>query len=494
MTGSQELESDGVLHLFRRYHQSKDLRLRDEIVAQHLYLVQAVAKKFVGMGEPYEDLVQEGTMGLINAVDMYDVERGIKFSTYATHLVTGHIRHYLRDRGRIIRQPAWVQELSGKITKAAEAMRQQLKRDPTVDEIAERLNMAREGVHEILSARDRSKVASLDAPAADDEYSGPAIDVDKIRSARYATLSLPIEDKILLQEAVEKLKDLERKVVRYFFYHDLSQTEIARRMGISVNYASYLLRGALVKLRATFESQSRMPDEPDADRAVASRGNAAVGAASPGDAAMFTDPASGLACAPYFDERVRQEIERAKRYPQTFAVLLLETCRGEQSSAGRRSRPGQGNAAAPAEDVLAAGSEAVSHLSSLLRRSVRQVDVLARYGRTCFALLLPHTGREARILAERLVKAIPAALDGRALEPQTPPRADRDPAKSAPEQPAATTSLRVGAGYAVYPADGRTAERLIEGARRAARRAVEAGSTGASPAVERAASSRTAAR
>jgi len=422
MSGSAEPETDAAVEMFRRYAETKDLRLRDEIVAQHLYLVQAVAKKFVGMGEPYEDLVQEGTMGLLNAVDLYDAERGIKFSTYATHLVTGHIRHYLRDRGRIIRQPAWVQELSGKITKVADALRQELKRDPAVDEIAARLNMAPEGVQEILSARERAKVASLDAPTStDDDYTGPTVDVDKIRSARYATLQLPIEDKILLQEATEKLKDLERKVVRYFFYHDLNQTEIARRMGISVNYASYLLRGALNKLRATFESQSRMPEAPAWDEAQA-RAQPALGAA---------DPASGLACAPYFDERVRQEIERARRYPQTFAVLILET------------------------PEAAAHPEPASQLANCLRRSVRQVDVLARYTRTSFAMMLPHTGREAKVLGERLVQTIPAA--------------------AAAWECLGDGSLCVTAGYSVYPADGRTAEQLIEGARSAARRAMEAG-------------------
>ena len=428
MTGPPEPETDGVQHVFRRYAETKDLRLRDQIVAQHLYLVQAVAKKFVGMGEPYEDLVQEGTMGLLNAVDLYDAERGIKFSTYATHLVTGHIRHYLRDRGRIIRQPAWVQELSGKIAKTAEALRQELKRDPAVDEIAARLNMTREGVQEILSARERAKVASLDAATStDDEYTGPTVDVDKIRSVRHATLQLPIEDKILLQEAIEKLKELERKVVRYFFYHDLNQTEIARRMGISVNYASYLLRGALNKLRVTYESQSRMPSSPGYAEAPA---RAAVE-----PAVELSDPASGLACAPYFDERVRQEIERAKRYPQNFAVLMLET------------------------PESAAGAQVCCQVANCLRRSVRQADVLARYSRTGFALLLPHTGREAKVLGERLARSIPAA--------------------AASWEGLEEGALRVAVGYAVYPADGRTAEQLIEGARGAAQRAIGAGAPAA---------------
>ncbi len=442
MMDSPEQETDAVQRLFRRYAETKDLRLRDDIVAQHTYLVQAVAKKFVGMGEPYEDLVQEGTMGLLNAVDMYDPERGIKFSTYATHLVTGHIRHYLRDRGRMIRQPAWVQELGGKIAKTTEALRHELKREPSVEEIAARLNLAPEGVQEIISARDRARVASLDAPASEDEYAGPALDVEKIRSARHATLQLPIEDKILLQEATERLKELERKVVRYFFYHDLNQTEIARRMGISVNYASYLLRGALAKLRTTFESQSRMP-EPAAQVAWLPSGGEPPAAEGGHPSA---DPVTGLACAPYFDERVRQEIERAKRYPQRFAVVVLELPSG------------------------AAQPQVAAPFANTLRRSVRQVDVLARYGRTSFALLLPNTGREAKVLGERLVRVVPKAAGGA-------PPADADPPTGSELALSATKgqALRIAVGYALYPADGRTAEHLIAGARRAAREGLDSG-------------------
>ena len=125
-------------------------------------------------------------------------------------------------------------KLGGKITKTADALRHQLKREPTVEEIAARLKMEPAGVQEILSARERAKVASLDtSTTGDDEHGAPAVDIEKVRSSRYTTLQLPIEDKLLLQEATQKLKEMERKVVRYFFYHDLNQTEIARRMAIS---------------------------------------------------------------------------------------------------------------------------------------------------------------------------------------------------------------------------------------------------------------------
>ncbi len=110
----------------REYRRTKDLALRDRLISQHLYLVQTVARRFSGMGEPQEDLLQEGAMGLINAVDLYDPDRGVQFSTYATHLVEGQIRHYLRDKGKLIKQPAWVQELTTKIMKATEALTQEL--------------------------------------------------------------------------------------------------------------------------------------------------------------------------------------------------------------------------------------------------------------------------------------------------------------------------------------------------------------------------------
>src|SRR5512147_756580 len=91
----------------REYRRTRDIALRDRLISQHLYLVQTVARKFSGLGESYEDLLQEGAMGLINAVDLYDPDRRVQFSTYATHLVEGQIRHYLRDKGKLIKQPAW---------------------------------------------------------------------------------------------------------------------------------------------------------------------------------------------------------------------------------------------------------------------------------------------------------------------------------------------------------------------------------------------------
>ncbi|HEY3415389.1 MAG TPA: sigma-70 family RNA polymerase sigma factor, partial [Armatimonadota bacterium] len=151
--------------LFRAYRKTHDSAMRDQLVCAHLELVHSVARRFMGLGESLEDLVQEGSIGLLNAVDLFDPDRGVKFSTYACHLIIGQIQHYLRDRGRLIRQPAWVQELNTKVARATEQLFQQLGRDPQVEEIAAHLHLTEDVVQNVISARELNRVLSLSAPA-----------------------------------------------------------------------------------------------------------------------------------------------------------------------------------------------------------------------------------------------------------------------------------------------------------------------------------------
>ena len=425
-------EEPSVEELFRQYAASRQLPLRDQLIGRHAYLVEVVARKFAGLGESPEDLVQEGTLGLINAVDMFDVNRGVKFATYATHLIAGQIQHYLRDKGKLIRQPAWVQELLAKITRVTEALTQELGRAPSHAEVAERLNLTEEAVAELLKARERTKVTSLDAQAEADGDTGATISPEKIRSAHLVSLQLPIEDKIMLQEAIDKLKDLERKVVRYFFYYDLNQTEIARKLGISVNYASYLLRGSLGKLHAAFEHQAQAEQqaEPQAVPAVA-RGRRPLAA----PVVRATDSASGLPGEAYLRERLSLEAERASRYPQQFSLLLvqLDTRRG-----------------------MVVPPALTAAVGALLRRSSRAVDVVTALSPAgCFGLLLPHTGKETRVLAERLLTRISST----------------DWSSACPAQPCWTASL----GCALFPQDGSTDQAILAAAQKAVQDSQQAG-------------------
>jgi len=414
-------DRDEVDALIREYRRSNDVTLRDQLIAKHLYLVQTAARKFAGLGESHEDLLQEGAMGLVNAVDLYDPERGVQFSTYATHLVEGQIRHYLRDRGKLIKQPAWVQELTTKIVKASEALTQELNRAPTPEEIAERADTAPDNVTRMLEARERSKVASLDAVRGDDDDQGPAIDPEKLRTDDPEAAHLPIEDRIFLREAMSRLKTLERRVVHNFYYLDLNQTEIARKLGISVNYASYLLRGAIAKLKKAFEAQEQ------AALASEEQGGAPVSPYSLSMRPVPSDRLTKVATAGHLMERVEQEVTRASRYPQQFSLVLVEPDTDDVS-----------------KEVLVA-------LARLLRTNCRSIDLVARISGARFGLLLPHTGREASVLSDRICRTVANRL---------------------PERGGTVT---VSTGFAVFPTNGRTTEELFSAAGKALLEAKEQG-------------------
>src|SRR6266576_2157798 len=128
---------DEVLRMLHEYRATRRPELRDRIVMQYTNLVESVARRFSGAAEPVEDLAQEGYIGLITAVDLYDPSKNVKFSTYATHFIIGQIKHYLRDRGKIIKEPAWLQELNQRISRAMESLAQKLSRPPTNLEIAQ---------------------------------------------------------------------------------------------------------------------------------------------------------------------------------------------------------------------------------------------------------------------------------------------------------------------------------------------------------------------
>lgn len=416
-----------TLALFRVFRETHGTATRDQIVSRYLHLVQSVARRFSGMGESMEDLIQEGSIGLLNAVDLFDPDRGVKFSTYACHLITSQIQHYLRDRGRLIRQPAWVQELNTKVTRATEQLAQEIGRDPTPNEIAERLNISAESVVNVLAARSLNRVMSLSAPAdGSNDTDLSLIEKEKVSTNKLASLQLPVEDRIVLDEAVRGLKELEQKVVRLFFFGDLNQTEIARKLGISVNYSSYLLRRAIAKIKATLDEQRTQ----EATALVEREPPALMPAAIP-----TFDPITGVYSGEYLRLRVAEEIARGRRYPTNFALLLASTL-GLTGTAEEHLPP------------------LLSALGQMLRVSTRIVDLTAHLGDGRFGLLLPHTGREARVLGDRLCCQIAT----RELLP-----------------PNQTTPLAFSIGYAVFPMEGTTVEMLFDRAEHALARAIKEG-------------------
>ena len=225
----------------RRNNLSQDER--NVRVCDNLHLVAPIVRKFRETGANFEDLVQVGYVGLIKAVDSFNESFNVKFSTYATHLVAGEIRHYLRDRVDTVKKPRWLSALSRKMAIFIDRFLQEHQRLPTLGEIAQGINVSEEGVVEILKAR------SLATPAPLEEMNEETIAVEKIRSLHYETLRLPIEDSIALSQTIEALRALEQKVVYLFFYMDLNQTEIAKMMGLSQKKVSRVLHRGLDRMR-----------------------------------------------------------------------------------------------------------------------------------------------------------------------------------------------------------------------------------------------------
>jgi len=421
----RDLSDDQVVELFVAYRERRDVDARETLIGHFRPLVESIARQYMRYGEPHEDLVQEGLIGLIKAVEMYDPRRGVKFATYGTHLVQGEIKHYLRDRTGIIREPGWLHELNQKIARATEELTQKHGRYPTVAEIAELVNVEEDAVMEVMRTRTTFRVGSLDAPEEEGD-TGPRLDLSKMKAQHTLPFSLPIEDRIVLTAAMQKLKRLEREVVEYFFFRDLSQTEIARRLGISCNYVSHLIRSSLNKLRRTLVAQEHQEASLRV-RAALDRRRAYLDAR---ERLGAKDPVTGLYLTPQLEERLHEEVLRSRRYGHELGFALLEVERF---------------ATFVSEHGDIAGNQALTSVAQILVANLRRVDFVARYGQLGFGCVLPHTSDATIRVVERLVKRVAKERLG-ALTPRG-------------------KGLQLRAGVAVFPVDGLSADDIFEAAR-----------------------------
>ena len=227
-------------------------KITDAQILEHQPLVKSIAYKFKNSGEPLEDLEQVGYIGLINAINLYNQNRGIKFITYATWLISGEIRHYIRDKHQVIKIPSWILKLNKKIDKFIISYKKENNKFPLLSEISEKFNLTEEGIKEILKAREAVQIVSLDQEQR--KYSSDSyLKIEKIKSKNYETFKLPIEDIITLRNAFSKLKKLQRKVLYYIFEKDLTQTKTARKLGISQRQVSRIKDSALKELKEDIE-------------------------------------------------------------------------------------------------------------------------------------------------------------------------------------------------------------------------------------------------
>ena len=225
----------------------------DEQIMKFRPLVKNIAYKFKNSGEPLEDLEQLGYIGLINAINLYNKQRKVKFETYASWFISGEIRHYIRDKHQSIRIPHWITELNRKINEYIVNYREETEQTPSLKKIAEEFNLTVEGVKEVLKARDVVHVVSIDQENRNYDYSEYPV-LEKIKNDHYKSFKLPIEDLIALELALNKLKNLQRKVINYIFMKDLTQAKTAKKLAISQRQVSRIKNEALKKLKKELEN------------------------------------------------------------------------------------------------------------------------------------------------------------------------------------------------------------------------------------------------
>jgi len=248
---SEWIEQDAEA-LFAKYADSRDPKIRDRLVVMHQNLVRFLAGKFMNRGEPIEDLVQVGTIGLINAIDRFDPNRGTKFSTYATPTIVGEIRRHFRDKAWSLKVPRRLQELNLASNKAAENLSQKLGRVPTIQEIAHAVDASEEETLEAIELGNAYDTVSLDSKLAYEGESAPLSLAEFVGGTDGSLENL--EKYGDLNQAMDCLDQREKSIIYLRFFKDMSQTEVARRLNISQMHVSRLQQKALRRLKELLSS------------------------------------------------------------------------------------------------------------------------------------------------------------------------------------------------------------------------------------------------
>lgn len=234
---------------FAEFAETRSERLRDELIEAHVGLAEYLARRFGNRGEPLDDLIQVASIGLLKAVDRFDPERAVEFSTYATHTIVGELKRHFRDKGWAVRAPRRMQELYLRIGKIISTASQELGRSPTVAEIAREAEVTEEEVLEALEAGQAYRFASLDAPAGGDDDGGGSDSVGAQMGGEDEAM-VDAERRATMEPLLAILPEREQTILRLRFYEDLTQSEIADRLGISQMHVSRLLSRSLAKLRS----------------------------------------------------------------------------------------------------------------------------------------------------------------------------------------------------------------------------------------------------
>jgi RNA polymerase sigma-B factor len=254
-------ESDKAL--LRRYHEEGDLQAREQLIEQYMSLVRSLARRYSYRGEQLEDLVQIGAIGLIKAIDRFDLNRGVELTTYATPNIIGEIKRHFRDKGWSVRVPRGLQELNVQLSRLVEQLTVQLGRSPTITELAKGAGVEEEEVLEALESGRAYSSLSLSSGGGQEDGE----ELDPLESIGTEEHQYDVsEDRAVLAPGFRVLDERERKILHLRFFEGLTQSQIAQQVGISQMHVSRLIRRSLEKIREEIAAEEDIEPERKAAR------------------------------------------------------------------------------------------------------------------------------------------------------------------------------------------------------------------------------------
>jgi len=254
-----EADRDELQQLFAEFRRTNDPGLRDRLIESHLGLAEYLARRFDRRGEPLDDLIQVASLALIKAVERFDPDRGLEFSTFAVPTIVGELKRHFRDKSWAVRVSRRLQELHLRLGAAVADLTHELGRSPTIPEIADRLEVTSEDVLEAMEAGRAYRSSSLDAPVTGDETEGITTLSAKIGDTD-SNMKM-IDQRSQLESLLRDVPERERMILLLRFYDGLTQSQIAERVGISQMHVSRLLSRTLEELR----NRAVAADEPPPD-------------------------------------------------------------------------------------------------------------------------------------------------------------------------------------------------------------------------------------
>jgi len=242
--------------LWKRFAEQRDPATREELVRRYLPFAKNLALRYRGASEAFDDLLQVASLGLVNAIDRFDPSRGTPFTAFASPTILGELKRHFRDRVWTVRVPRGLHDRMAEVDKAISALTVELQRSPSVGEIAAKLGVDPSDVLEVLEANHNRRPLSLDRPVGGDEEESPASEWVGDEDEGFEL----VEDKLALEGALPHLDERERLVLQLRFVEDMTQSQIAERIGHSQMHVSRILRRTLERIRAEVAEQDDKRD------------------------------------------------------------------------------------------------------------------------------------------------------------------------------------------------------------------------------------------